>query len=289
MPNPSNKLGTFIFAFPLHMAEETPVILAAVEEPTPVNPNDDPRAIDAPPVESPADALVQIAVRIMDGVTKGDFAFTRHLLESGNPAAMTAVLAAEDEQGRTVLHWAALCGDEGMVKILLAKLGEVGARGKEYIKKKARDTQQTALHWATIKGHMGVLWQLRRAGADLRARDSLGATVAALAVQHEHLETLLLLLHWDERLGEPADVNGCSPVHWAAYKGDVNALRALHFLQGGAGFKELDCQGMSAVHRAVNSYPCVQFLVSECFVDPSLTNNQGRGRASWPGMPDKNE
>ncbi len=87
-------------------------------------------------------------------------------------------------------------------------------------------TLQTPLMWAAIHGHALVATRLLGHGAAPDAQDSLGASPSVLAVQHgAHLALLALAdAGADLRAG---DVRGCGPAHWAAYRGDVTALRIL--------------------------------------------------------------
>ena len=120
----------------------------------------------------------------------------------------------------------------GAVDVVETVLRRSGEGRRELVETRTSDTGQTALHWAAVKGAVAVVVRLYRGGADLRARDSLGASAAVLAVQQGHLETLVLLLHWDAALGTLADSNGCAVLHWAAYKGHAAALYLLAYYAG---------------------------------------------------------
>lgn len=82
------------------------------------------------------------------------------------------------------------------------------------------DNLQTPLMWAAIRGNVEMCGMLLEHGAQLEARDSLGATPLILTVQHAQHLTFLALL---DRGASPntGDIRGATCVHWAAYKGAV--------------------------------------------------------------------
>ncbi|CAK0889323.1 unnamed protein product [Prorocentrum cordatum] len=100
-----------------------------------------------------------------------------------------------------------------------------------YMEIKRKDTPmitETPLMWAAVKGHTEVVCVLLEAGADPLAVDALGATPALLAVQYQQVPALLVLLGrgQHERQLVSTDHQGRSPAHWAAYKGQPEALHA---------------------------------------------------------------
>ena len=78
---------------------------------------------------------------------------------------------------------------------------------------------ETALHWASIRGHLRTIHALVEAGADLHAADAKGYSALHHAAQYGQT-TAIALLH---RRGIQVDIrdnNGRTPLHWAAYKGE---------------------------------------------------------------------
>ena len=78
---------------------------------------------------------------------------------------------------------------------------------------------ETALHWASIRGHLRTIHALVKAGADLYATDAKGYSALHHAAQYGQT-TAIALLH---RRGIQVDIrdnNGRTPLHWAAYKGE---------------------------------------------------------------------
>ena len=66
------------------------------------------------------------------------------------------------------------------------------------------------------------------------------------------------------------DSRRCSVSHWAAYRGRVDALRALRSFGGWQTLIDIDADGCTPLHRAARggSLAAIKFLVDECGVDP---------------------
>ncbi|XP_049843236.1 poly [ADP-ribose] polymerase tankyrase-1-like [Schistocerca gregaria] len=111
--------------------------------------------------------------------------------------------------------------DDGMVEEV-ERLLMLGAN----VEAKEERYGWTALHPASIDGHLGVVQCLLRYGADVGARDSEGRTPLHWAARYGQLEVLEYLL---ENGGDvqAKDVEGQTPVHWAAKNGSLGALEAL--------------------------------------------------------------
>lgn len=201
--------------------------------------------------------------RLFTAVRQGNFTEAEKELEA-HPQHWHAA----DSEGHTLLHWAALAGNAAFVSGALragVKVDAVAANG------------QTPFMWAMIKGMVGAAKQLLEAGADPLAKDSMGATPFILTVQHQQHSALLLLMAMEspEKLFKGSDNNGCGPVHWAAYKGDLQSLKLLDYFD--ADFSSRDEGGMTPLHRAVQaSQPGVCEFLLDKQVDPSQTDSQGR-------------
>ncbi|XP_049851975.1 ankyrin repeat domain-containing protein 65-like [Schistocerca gregaria] len=101
--------------------------------------------------------------------------------------------------------------DDGMVEEV-ERLLMLGAN----VEAKEERYGWTALHPASIDGHLGVVQCLLRYGADVGARDSEGRTPLHWAARYGQLEVLEYLL---ENGGDvqAKDVEGQTPVHWAVW------------------------------------------------------------------------
>lgn len=87
-------------------------------------------------------------------------------------------------EGDTLLHLAALRGDEADVSDLVSLGSVVNARG---------DFGMTALHCAAMGGHIAVAERLLALGADRSAPDDFGQSPAKLAALGSHTKLAALL------------------------------------------------------------------------------------------------
>lgn len=183
-------------------------------------------------------------------------------------SAYPQLWAARDEDGHSLLHWAALVGNNEFVTAALANGIAVDSLATNL---------QSPLMWAVLRGHTTTARLLLEKGADSRLKDSLGATAMIIAIQHACYTCMLLMLQRGDKAGllGDCDKNGCYAVHWAAYKGDLTALKLAEYF--GADLLAFDNQKMLPLHRAVfgSQGQVVEFLM-ERNADPMLRNNDGK-------------
>lgn len=210
--------------------------------------------------------------------SKQETSYLFELAERGHFDRLTSLLqdfphfwqAAEDD-GTTLLHWAAVRDDAKFVSQALAVKIAVDVPGPR---------NQTPLMWAAAGGAVSVMHALITAQADVNAKDESGATPLLHAVQHKQQTSLLRLVAVAEnetelpRLVSVTDNKGRNGAHWAAYLGDLSSLKLLsHF---GDNLHHLDEKRNTALHQAVaGCRPGVlDFLVNRG-VDPELHNADG--------------
>ncbi|KAL8269793.1 hypothetical protein Esti_006272 [Eimeria stiedai] len=214
-------------------------------------------------------------------------------------------IGIRDASGHTLLHWAALCNERNVMRILLTAGADVNAR--------ATESQQTPLMWAVTKDNASAGRLLLEHGAALyeqqpksnasgalgdpdkeqpqqlrdydpqRLRqlpllqDSKGGTCCTLAAQHNAPKCILLLF---KLLGPAAfavpDASGCTPAHWAAYKGHSLVLRLLLYLE--VDVTAVDLFGCLPLHRAAEGGRLEAFraLVEEGGLDPNERTTKTR-------------
>jgi len=166
-----------------------------------------------------------------------------------------------------LLHWGALFGNRDFVSLALSRGCKADTKSHN---------KQTALMWAVLRGHVGAARALLDAKADVQHHDSLGATPLILAIQHRSYKSLLVLMHrGSSSLLSDVDNNGCTPAHWASYKGDMTALKLLDYF--GADFQALDNSRMLPLHRATSASEAsvIEYLV-ERGCDPTQKNGEGK-------------
>lgn len=226
-----------------------------------------PQLIEEPPKDPLAtDSLFHLA-------RTGDFQTLSSVLNA-NDNGWSVAIQVRDQDNHTLLHWASLFNATDFVKCFCSKSNSTDINAKS-------SNGQTAFMWACLKGHlecMRILYHDFK--AEITAIDSLRADGGILAVQHHQHNALMLLWRWRKDSGSPrhpfdsADSMGCTAVHWAAYKGDISALRILNYM--GADMNAVDNSGMTPLHRATGEgwNDCAMFLVSHCHSDANLKNSK---------------
>jgi ankyrin repeat protein len=167
------------------------------------------------------------------------------LLEADNAGT---TVDAQSNKGCTALTFASQEGNEGAVRLLLAR----GAR-----QELQNDSGMTALHCAAEKGHAGVVEQLCAApgaAAALSLRTMRGSTALVLAVSDgggsERLVAALLAADAEGATVDALNDKGDTALMWASFKGYEGAVRLL--LARGTRQELQGDGGMTALHRAAN-------------------------------------
>ncbi|MCO5550157.1 hypothetical protein L7F22_003639 [Adiantum nelumboides] len=145
-----------------------------------------------------------------------------------------------DPGGHYALQWSALNNRVAAAQYLIEHGADVNAIDM--------DSGQTALHWTAVRGAIQVAELLLQNGAQLELADRNGYRVAHVTAQYG--ETALLY-HIATKWG--ADIDACdndgrSPLHWAAYKGFVDCVRLLLFMD--ASRSRQDKEGCTPLHWA---------------------------------------
>lgn len=177
---------------------------------------------------------------------------------------------ARDDDGHSLMHWASLVGEREFVQECIKQGVSVDA---------VAGNKQTPLMWAVIRDWVPAARDLLNAKATLNSKDSLGATPLMIAVQHRSYKSILLLMHKGAEIRAAmladGDKNGCTSAHWAAYKGDLTALKLLTYFK--ADLSALDSSKMMPLHRAVcaSQSMVVEFLITQKS-DPHAKNADGK-------------
>jgi ankyrin repeat protein/nucleoside phosphorylase len=146
---------------------------------------------------------------------------------------------SRDNRGKTALHWAALKGNEAVVRLLVDNGADIKTKDKD---------GDTVLHRAAQKGSEAMVQVLVDRGADLDVKDNDGQTALHLASKRENESIARLLL--DRRADIKAkDIFGQTVLHRAAQEGNKAAVRLL--LDRGADVQAKDNFGQTALHSAV--------------------------------------
>ncbi|KAL1271817.1 hypothetical protein QQF64_030833 [Cirrhinus molitorella] len=114
-----------------------------------------------------------------------------------------------DKENVTLLHWAAINNRADIVKYYLSKGAVIDQLGG--------DLNSTPLHWAIRQGHLSMVIQLMRYGADPSLADGEGYRALHLAVLFQHMPIAAYLMAKGQEVDSP-DINGQTPLMLAAQK-----------------------------------------------------------------------
>lgn len=198
---------------------------------------------------------------------KGDYHRLIKIVECKPVEGYPSPWTVRDDMGHTLLHWAALWGH---TEFVTAGVREIDPDSRP-------DNGQTVLMWAVIRGHIDTMNAIIAARADLLAKDCLGATPFTIAIQHKQFAAVLVLLRrGTTAVIDDCDINGCTPLHWAAYKGDIKSLRLLLGYYGTRA-NPIDNSGMTPLHRAVRScqLEAIAYLL-EAKADQQIRDDKGK-------------
>ncbi|KAJ3593769.1 hypothetical protein NHX12_006103 [Muraenolepis orangiensis] len=110
-----------------------------------------------------------------------------------------------DKENVTLLHWAAINNRSDLVKYYMSKGAVVDQLGG--------DLSSTPLQWAIRQGHLAMVIELLRHGADPSIADGEGYRCLHLAILYQHLAIAAYLMEVDV-----PDCNGQTPLMLAAQK-----------------------------------------------------------------------
>ncbi|XP_063336687.1 putative palmitoyltransferase ZDHHC13 [Pelmatolapia mariae] len=114
-----------------------------------------------------------------------------------------------DKENVTLLHWAAINNRLELVKYYISKGAIVDQLGG--------DLNSTPLHWAIRQGHLPMVIQLMRYGADPSVADGEGYKALHLAILFQHMAIAAYLIAKGQEVDGP-DCNGQTPLMLAAQK-----------------------------------------------------------------------
>lgn len=147
-----------------------------------------------------------------------------------------------DSENVSLLHWAAINNQTGIVDYFLSKGADINAIGG--------DLKSTPLQWATRQGHLAMVVQLLKRGSDFSIQDGEGCNALHLAAQFGHTAIVAYLVAKGMDIDQP-DSNGMTALMWSAYRvSKVDPTRLLLTL--GSSHKAADYKHKNtALHWAV--------------------------------------
>lgn len=194
--------------------------------------------VATPIVESPSLSLPPQFADLVRATQFGRYEECRQYLE-----ANLFDVNQRDSENVTLLHWAAINNQPNIVDYFLSKGADVNAI--------AGDLRSTPLQWATRQGHLAMVVQLLKRGADYSILDAEGYNALHLAAQFGHTAVVAYLVAKDMDVDLP-DSNGMTALMWSAYRvSKVDPTRLLLTL--GSSIKMADYKNKNtALHWAVS-------------------------------------
>lgn len=175
---------------------------------------------------------------------------------------------SRDSENVTLLHWAAINNQANIVDLFITKGAEIDAVGG--------DLKSTPLQWATRQGHLAMVVQLIKRGADYNILDGEGCNALHLAAQFGHTAIVAYLVAKGIDI-DASDANGMTALMWSAYRvSKVDPTRLLLTL--GSSLKKADYKHKNtALHWAVyarNMTAITLLLEAKADVDVLNNNNE---------------
>ncbi|SGZ54597.1 CIC11C00000004773 [Sungouiella intermedia] len=207
----------------------------------------------------------------MAACQNGDLEGVKSLISSGEVSASDTF-----SEGITGLHWAAINNRITVVKYLMEN-----DHSKADPNAFGGTLHATPLHWACRNGLVYVVdYFLSHTDADPTLVDSQKYNALHLAVHSSNITLVVYLLlncvvgkrniYIDEQ-----DGIHCTPLHWAAYQGDILTVNAL--IKYGADVNKVDKSLMTPLHWSfIRGYKSVMSALLEAQSDIFAKNDKGK-------------
>ena len=125
-----------------------------------------------------------------------------------------------DKEGHTLLHWAALAGNNDMIEYLLEK-------GVPLNEHSHNDYGPRPIHWACVHGNVKTIDLFLEKGVPIDTTDLNGCTPLIVSAQYGQSLSISYLLQKGANKFH-VDINGDTALHWAAFKGSHCCVVAVH-------------------------------------------------------------
>jgi ankyrin repeat protein len=178
-------------------------------------------------------------------------------------------IATHDENGNTVLHYAAWAGHHEVVEVLIAAKVDVLVQNND---------GSTALHHAAEKGRGKVVEILLAAKAKVDARNNDGQTALYQSARGGHDKIVELLLGAEANV-EMRDNDGRTALQWAAWNGHDKVVK---LLVSKANVDAPGDRGWTALHfTAWHGYDIVAEILLAANANVDARDNDGRTALYW--------
>jgi E3 ubiquitin-protein ligase mind-bomb len=162
---------------------------------------------------------------------------------------------------------------ESAAKNQIGLVHAILAQNPDQVNAKSKD--RTALHAASLSGHLEVVKILLEKGADVLATDKDGHTPIHYAAYNDHADVLEVLLAKDESNANVVNYNLHTPLHLAVVRQSFHSIEML--LRYTATVNAQDDNGNTALHCAIEKqyHPAIDLMVRQADVDFTVVNNRG--------------
>ncbi|XP_017280620.1 inversin isoform X2 [Kryptolebias marmoratus] len=177
-----------------------------------------------------------------------------------------------DLEGRTAFMWAAGKGSDDVIRTMLALAPHIDIN-------MADKYGGTALHAASLSGHVSTVKLLLEKGATVDSRDVMKHTPLFRACEMGYKDVILTLIKGAARV-DLVDVDGHTALHWAALGGNAEVCQIL--MENGISPNVQDHAGRTPLQcAAYGGYITCMAVLMENNADPNIQDKEGRTALHW--------
>nr|XP_020462790.1 inversin isoform X2 [Monopterus albus] len=177
-----------------------------------------------------------------------------------------------DLEGRTAFMWAAGKGSDDVICTMLALTPHIDIS-------MADKYGGTALHAASLSGHVSTVKLLLEKGAMVDSLDVMKHTPLFRACEMGHRDVILTLIKGSAQV-DLVDVDGHTALHWAALGGNAEVCQIL--MENGISPNVQDQAGRTPLQcAAYGGYITCMAVLMENNADPNIQDKEGRTALHW--------
>ncbi|XP_039972970.1 inversin isoform X2 [Xiphias gladius] len=177
-----------------------------------------------------------------------------------------------DLEGRTAFMWAAGKGSDDVIRTMLALTPHIDIN-------MADKYGGTALHAASLSGHVSTVKLLLEKGAMVDSLDVMKHTPLFRACEMGHRDVILTLIKGSAHV-DLVDVDGHTALHWAALGGNAEVCQIL--MENGISPNVQDQAGRTPLQcAAYGGYITCMAVLMENDADPNIQDKEGRTALHW--------
>ncbi|XP_062255648.1 inversin isoform X2 [Platichthys flesus] len=177
-----------------------------------------------------------------------------------------------DLEGRTAFMWAAGKGSDDVIRTMLALTPHIDIN-------MADKYGGTALHAASLSGHVSTVMLLLEKGAMVDALDVMKHTPLFRACEMGHRDVILTLIKGSAHV-DLVDVDGHTALHWAALGGNAEVCQIL--MENGISPNVQDQAGRTPLQcAAYGGYITCMAVLMEYNADSNIQDKEGRTALHW--------